>query len=192
MEVLFYFIFELFKIALLASIYAAIVLGVFIIIGKQKPNSLFNQVLQKKTQLWFFSAFIFSVLLFGIMFSHWGNHGLGDSARIPLAQVKAVRQTNSSLVYITASGYEMEVLNINEFAITDEYLFAKINSNRPAAINKEIAVWDLNTNEVAFLDQIGEIENLKIKYNITEPLYFADFQEQYIKHWNGWRFIFLP
>ena len=192
MEVLFHLLFELVKIAILASIYSTLLLLLFKRLGKYKPGSWFDTVSKKSIRLWFITGLVVSILLFVFMFSYWGNHGLGDSARIPVGHGKAVVQINGSMTYITATGYEMETLEINEFATTDNFLFAKISSDRPAATNKEIAIWDLNTNEVEFLDHFSDIETFKSKNNIKGRLLFQDFQNQYSKYWNGWRFWLLP
>ena len=192
MESLFHFVFELVKIAILASVYSILIVLLFRTLGKNKPNSWFNKVSKKKTRLWFLIGLIISIILSALMFSYWGDHGLGDNARIPVGHGKSVEQINGSTTYITAEGYEMETLDINEFAITDDYLFAKISSNRSAAINKEIAIWNLKTNAVEFLNHFSEIEGFKSKHNIKEQLAFQNFQSQYSKYWNGWRFWLLP
>ena len=192
MEVLFHFLFELIKVAILASIYSALILLLFKILGKFKSGSWFDRVYKMRIRLWFITGLIISILLFVFMFSYWGNHGLGDSARIPVGHGKAVDQINGSMTYITATGYEMETLDINEFATTNNFLFAKISSDRPAATNKEIAIWNLKTNEVQFLDHFSDIEAFKSRNNIKDQLLFQDFQNQYSKYWNGWRFWLIP
>ena len=192
MEVLFHFLFELVKITILAFIYSTLIMWIFWTLGKYKPDFWFYRVAKKKMLLWFITGLIISIALFVFMFSYWGDHGLGDSARIPVGHGKAVDQINGNMTYITASGYEMEKLEVNEFATTENFLFAKINSSISATTNKEIAIWDLKTNEVEFLDHFSDIETFKSKNNIKDQLLFQDFQSQYSKYWNGWRFWFLP
>jgi len=192
MEVLFHFLLELLKIAILASIYSTLLLLLFKTLGRYKPGSWFDRVSKKSIRLWFITGLIISILLFVFMFSYWGDHGLGDSARIPIGHGKAVDQVNGSMTYITAKGYEMETLDINEFATIDNFLFAKISSNRPAATNKEIAIWDLKTNQVEFLEHFSDLEAFKSKNSIKNQLLFQDFQYQYSIYWNGWRFWLLP
>ena len=82
--VLFHFIFELVKISILGCIYATLTLVTFKIIGRFKPESWFDIVSRKKLRLWFLSGLIASFGLFGFMFTYWGDHGLGDWARIPI------------------------------------------------------------------------------------------------------------
>lgn len=192
MEVLFHFLFELVKIAILAAIYAALTTVLLGTLGKYKPGSWFDRISKKKMRLWFMSGLTISCLLFVFMFSYWGNHGLGDSASIPIGHGKTVDQINGSMTYITPAGYEMETLDIIEFTTTDEFLFAKLSSNRPAATNKEIAIWNLKTNQVEFLDHYSDLEIFKNKNNIQAQLAFQDFQAHYSKYWDGWRFWLLP
>jgi hypothetical protein len=191
MEVLFHFIFELFKIAILASVYSTIILLTIKSIGKRKPNSWFDKVSQKRIKCWLISGLIISVALFAFMFSYWGDHGLGDSARIPIGHGKAVDQINGNSTYIRAKGFEYETLDINEYATSDDFLFAKISSHRPEEKNSEIAVWNLKTNDVIFLEHFSDIDKFKIDNKITEPLTFQDFQKHYSKYWNTWRFWLL-
>ncbi len=191
MEVLFHFLFELVKIAILAAIYAALITLLLGALGKYKPGSWFDRIAKKKMRLWFMSGLTISCVLFVFMFSYWGNHGLGDSAKIPIGNGKTVDQING-MTFITPAGYEMETLDIHEFTTTDGFLFAKISSNRPAAVNKEIAIWNLKTNQVEFLDHYSDLEILKTKNNMQAELTFQDFQGHYSKYWNGWRFWLLP
>lgn len=192
MEVLFHFIFELVKIAILSSVYATFTVLLFITIAKYKPNTWFEKVANKKIGLWFISGLIISLALLRFLFSYWGDHGLGDSARIPVGHGKAVNQINGNMTYITANGYEMETLVIYKFATTDNFLFAEISSDRPGAVGKEIAIWDLKTNEVEFLNHSSDIESFKNQNKIKDQLVFQDFQYQYHNYWSGWRFWLLP
>jgi hypothetical protein len=90
MEVLFHGIFELIKISILGCIYATLTLVTFIIIGHYKPDSWFDKVSKKKLRLWFLSGLFISVGLFLFMFTYFGDHGLGDSARVPVGHFKVV------------------------------------------------------------------------------------------------------
>jgi hypothetical protein len=192
MEALFHLIFELFKIVVLASVYSFIIFYFLHTLGRYFPGSWFYSVSQKKLRLWFLSCLVISIILFAFMFSYWGNHGLGDSARIPLGNGKAVEQINGAMTYITPTGYESETLTIDEFAVTKKYLFAKVTDAKTVPTVKEIAVWNLKTNGVEFLEHYSDIEIYKTKNKITEQLIFQSFGNHYASYWGGWRFWLLP
>jgi hypothetical protein len=192
MEALFHLIFELFKIVIIASVYSLIILCFLYSIGKYFPGSWFDKVSQKKLHIWFLNCLVISLLLFAFMFTYWGDHGLGDSARIPLGQGKAVGQINGAMTYITPISYESETLTIEEFAVTKKYLFAKVTDSRTIPSAKEIAVWNLKTNGVEFLEHYSDIEIFKTKNKITEQLIFLSFGNHYAVYWGGWRFWLLP
>lgn len=192
MEALFHLLFELFKIVVIASVYSLIILFSLHSIGMYFPGSWFNRAAQKKFRLWFLCCLVISLLLFAFMFTYWGDHGLGDSARIPLGNGKAVEQINGTMTYITPAGYESEALTIDEFALTKKYLFAKAADAVTVPSAKEIAVWDLKTNEVWLLENYSDIEIFKTKNKITDELIFQSFENHYMAYWGGWRFWLLP
>lgn len=79
MEVLFHFIFQLIKIGILASIYASILIGIILIVGKFKKTEYLERVKLEKGKSWFSFGFLISIGLFIFSFTYWGgNHGLGD------------------------------------------------------------------------------------------------------------------
>ena len=86
MEVLGHFIFELLKITFLGFVYSTVLYYIFKIIPENKKP----QPLKSKKILW---LFISSFLLF-YMFTPYGNHGRGDSARIPISYTKEINNIN--------------------------------------------------------------------------------------------------
>ncbi|GAB4024088.1 hypothetical protein [Spirosoma gilvum] len=182
MDVLFHFIFTLFKIAILASLYATVVWLTVYLTGKINPDSWFGRV--PKAKLWLRSGLIVSLFLFVNLFSYWGDHGLGDNARIPIGHGKSVGQINGAQTYITPSGYDHEMLEIKKYAVTDSFLFAKAPRDTWEQ-RGEVIVWDLQTDEVAFLKYSSEIDSYKAKNKIDEPLEFLDFAGHYSNYWSG-------
>ena len=96
MEVLFHFIFELIKISILACIYGSLIRLVAIIIGRHNPESWFSRVPNKKVSFWYLYTRIIFVCLFCFMFTHYGDHGLGDHARIPISHWREIEQINGN------------------------------------------------------------------------------------------------
>lgn len=171
MAVLIHFIFSLVKIAIQASIYATIVVLFVTLIAQKKVN--------QKKRIWFVCGAVISFGLFLFMFSHWGDHGLGDSARIPLAHGREVNQADGSWTYITPEGYEYEVLSIKQFSFNQEYLVGQVEEPQIA----KYAIWDLANNKVEFTNA------LETKYSLN--LNFQDFYKHYQEYWGGWRFWLL-
>ncbi|MTI20555.1 hypothetical protein E1176_05945 [Fulvivirga sp. RKSG066] len=169
MAVLFHFVFTLFKIAVLASIYALLITSIIRMVTHIKVS---------KTKLWACSGAVISLALFIYMFTHWGDHGLGDYARIPLNHGKAVQQGDGTWTYITPKDYEHEVLVLNQFTFTDDYLIGTIDDPKV----KKYAIWNLSTNEVVFKDSIPQ-------KNFDSQL--RDFYSHYKDYWGGWRFWLL-
>jgi hypothetical protein len=118
MDVLFHFIFELIKISILGCIYATLTLLTFKIIGHYKPDSWFDKVSKKKLRLWFLSGLVISVGLFFFMFTYFGDHGLGDSAKVPIGHFKVARQINGIDTYLQNS--KGDQLGIKNFTFDND------------------------------------------------------------------------
>ena len=67
--------------------------------------SLADKILNKRFKFWLLSAIGFSITLLIISSTHWANHGLGDTSRIPVSNGKAIYQMNGNQTYITDIQY---------------------------------------------------------------------------------------
>lgn len=189
MEVLFHFIFELIKISILGTIYATLTYLTILIIGKFKPESWFGQVSNKKLKLWFLSGLIISVGLFVFMLTYWGDHGLGDSTRVPIGHFKAVKGINSNNAYIEKEKYNQ--LEIKSFAYDNDNLYAETQRDFNGE-KGDFVVWNLRTDEWTFYENKEEYLTVAENHNYPKPEEFQNFFEHYNRHWNGWRFWLLP
>ena len=100
MEVLIHLVIELAKISILGCIYATLILIIIKIIANNKPNSWFGRLSRKKLRLWCLSGLFISGGLFFFMFTNFGDHGLGDSARIPVGHWRAIQEVNGTQAYL--------------------------------------------------------------------------------------------
>ncbi len=192
METLFHFVFELIKVSILGGFYSALVLGVFKLIAHYYPNSHFGKFVRNETKLWFRTSLLISLGLCIFMFTYWGDHGLGDSARIPIGFGREVNQIDASSTFIQPRGYEFETLSINEFAVTKHYLITYVESEPVSNLQHQIAVWDLKTNQVHFFKNSETLESFS-KANILNGQHESkDFRKHYNEFWDGWRFWLLP
>ena len=188
MEVLAHFIFELIKISILGSFYAVLTLGTFKIIGHYNPDSWFESVSKKKMRLWFTSGLIISIVLFFFMFTHYGDHGLGDSARIPLRHQREIQEINGSEAYVKDKG--IKALPIDKFIIAHDFVYGLTDANEN--YDGKYFVYDLADNRVhTFEQEHGYLNFLTVKDLDTRPDY-KDFSYYYRQYWSGWRFWALP
>ena len=191
MEVLFHFIFQLIKIGILASIYSSILIGILLIIGKFKSNAFLKRVKTKKRKYWFLFGFLISIGLFIFSFTYWGNHGLGDSARIPIGNFKEVGETNGINAYIEPHNYQYGAMNVHSFIKSNNYLVGKTEVS-PVDRPKPFFSWDLSTDEITFYDSEKEYDAFADKNRLPKKSEFKTFHESYREYWSGIRFMLLP
>lgn len=188
--VLFHFIFELIKISILGCIYATFILIIFKIVAVYKPKSWFNKTSQQKLKLWFNSGMLTSILLICFMFTFWGNHGLGDSARIPITYGVEIIQFDGNYTYLQLNGNQV-LDEIKKFAITDEYILGK-RGNAFIGDDEVFFIYKKEDNSInTFANEKSYINHLKEK-KISIPVLYQDFFYYYDEYWNGWRFWLLP
>lgn len=187
---LFHLIFELIKISILSCVYASLILLIFKIIAKYKPNSWFESVSKKKFKLWFSSGLCLSFFLFFFMFTYFGDHGLGDIARIPVGHSKAIQEVDGVQAYIQEEG-PISMLGIDRFKITDDFLYGFISKGNEN-YEGSYFVYDLANNTVKTFEKESDFINLlKIK-NLDRKTDYKDFGYYYNQYWLGWRFWLLP
>ena len=187
MEVLFHFIFELVKIAILASIYALILLFIFRQINKSNSESWFQKATSNKKRFWFITGAIISFLLFGWMFTYWGNHGLGDSARIPIGNNKEIEQINGTWSFISPNGHEFEKYSIHSYAVSGDFCAGRTKANA-----EQYFIWNLETNNIETVNTIKEYEMKANDLNLPPINEFVEFWDGYKNYWSGWRLWLLP
>ena len=186
MEVLFHGIFTIIKLAILGSIYATILLIVFRLVAKLKQDSWANKVSKKKIRFWFLSGATCSILLVIIANTHWGSHGLGDFATIPLRHGQNVNQINGTQAFIRVQ-YQYGELQIGDFAKTSTYL---VGETEVSTVDdpEDYFAWNLNSNEVEYFSTKEEYITFADKNNLPSPSEFKSFWEHYQDYWGGWRF----
>lgn len=193
MEVLFHFIFEIIKISIQASIYATLIFFIIKFISKYKPNSWFERVYKNKIKLWFLSGLTISLTLFVFMFSYWGNHGLGDSPRIPIGGGLVVDNTNwTEYSYIeglkTVDNIDVEM---TKFKVVDNKLIGNLDSWFYEFENSYF-IYDLNQYEMKEFRNKNKLNDYLVANNLPLSEKLMTFEENYRNYWSGWRFWLLP
>nr|WP_321237495.1 hypothetical protein [uncultured Psychroserpens sp.] len=191
MEALFHFIFQLIKIGILASIYSVVLIGILLMVRKLKPTEFLERVKTEKKKYWFVFGLLISIGLFIFSFTYWGNHGLGDSARIPIGNFKEVGETNGINAYIEPDNYEYGAMNVNSFIKHNNYLVGKTEVS-PVDRPKPFFSWNLSKDEITFYDSEKEYNSFADKNKFPKISEFKTFRERYKEYWNGIRFWLLP
>ena len=189
MEAGFHFIFEIFKISILASLYASVLLLLFRAIAKRRPGTWIDLISKRKILFWFSSGFIISMLLGLFMFTYWGDHGLGDSCWIPIGHNKKVGQIDGMGGYAdTDSGQ----INLGSFVYDADRLYASIDNYRGDNKQDWYLIWDLYSGKINLFSSKKEYVKRAKKLSYPMPETFLSYDDQYNKYWNGWRFWLLP
>ncbi|WMJ72242.1 hypothetical protein RCC89_19660 [Cytophagaceae bacterium ABcell3] len=188
---LIHLIITLFKITILAIIYATLTLLIFKLIAKFQPNSWFDRITRKKFKFWFISGFIISGGLFWFMFSHFGKHGFGDSARIPIGHFRSIQEIDGIQAYIQDVENGVYALDINKFYITDDFVYG-ITGSHYENYNGGYFLYDLDKNKVRTFELIDDYKNELIKIGLEPNVEYKEFNYYYKQYWNGWRFWLLP
>ena len=187
---LFHLIFELIKISILSSIYSILILLIFKIIAHYKPNSWFDRVSKKKLKFWFISGLCLSIFLFYFMFSHFGDHGLGDSARIPIGHGKAIQEVDGIQAYIQDEG-PISMIEIDSFKISDDFVYGFI-TNGNENYEGSYFIYNLENNSIKTYTLESDYTNALRKEELDENTKYEDFKYYYSEYWHGWRFWLLP
>ena len=192
MEVLFHFVFELIKISILGCLYATIIIFLLELILKFKPNEWIERILYRKKRAWFVIGFLFSISLFIFLFSYWGNHGLGDSARIPIGYGKEISNTNWTK-YANFNGIKSldgNDIYTTKFKIDKNILCGNYDSDFYDYKNRYF-VYNLELNQLTEFKSEAEYNNYADKNGISKTNQFLTFEDNYENYWNGWRFWLL-
>lgn len=193
MEALFHFIFELIKISILGCIYATLTLLTFKLIGRYKPDSWFARVSKKKLRLWFLSGLILSVGLFFYMFTYYGDHGLGDGPKIPIGHGIVVDNTNwNEYGYIKGIKTSDKIdIEMTKFIVVDNKLIGNLDSWFYDFQNSYF-IYDLKTKEMNEFKTKAEFDTFTKENKLPTSDGLLTFEDNYRKHWGGWRFWLLP
>lgn len=184
MTVLFHFMFECIKIILLSTFYTTLVL---LLLSKGDYKYVILQV-KRLIQLKYVNKIHFSIclLLFVYMFTYYGDHGLGDYARIPLGYKKNIERIDSTTLIKTKKKTHF----VHKFYKQNHLVFIQA---QPGPLTKQVQyylVWNLKTDTFKTFESpefLTEFYNSSFNLNA-----FKTFWENYSDYWHGWRFWLLP
>lgn len=188
MEVLFHFVFELIKISILASVYSIIILLAFRLVGSLKINNWFDRVSKRKILFFLITGASIWIVLFVFMFTYWGDHGLGDSSKIPVGHYKVIN-CGSLIPYVTVDNNEQ--IHFKTFTYDSEKLYAS-SPVKSDGTEYAFLVYDFVKDEVQFYNTNEEYLIAAKILGYPEPDKFENFRRHYHKYWNWWKFCLLP
>ena len=193
MEVIFHFIFQLIKIAILASIYATLLMLILLIVGKYKSTEFLKSLKTKKIQYWFSFGFFISIALFVFSFTYWGNHGLGDGPIIPIGHFVTIENTNwTEYGYLkgqkTSDGVDIET---TKFKVVSNKLCGNLKSWFYDFENS-FFVLNLKTDIITEFKTESEFNEYAERNNLPKANQLLSFEDNYRERWGGLRVLFLP
>jgi len=191
MEALINFIFQLIKIAIITPIYSILLIGILLIVRKIKSTQYLERVKNEKKKHWMIYCVLISMGLLAYSFTYWGDHGLGDSARIPVGNFKEVGQTNSIYAYIEPENYPYGAMFVHSFMKSGNYLTGK-TATSPVDKPKPFFSWNLSEDKIVFFDSETEYNSFADKNRLPKTAEFKTFRESYTEHWGGMKFWLLP
>jgi amino acid transporter len=189
MEVLGHFIFELLKIIILGFFYSTILYFIYKKLPENNKPEWIKKLLKSKRILWIF----ISLILLFYMFTPYGNHGLGDSARIPISFNKEISNTNwdeyGRLNEIKSS--EGNDIELTKFKIENNMICGNLKSGFYDYINSYF-IYDLNAEKLQEFKSEKEYNEFATNINLPKSNELKSFEENYSEYWSGWRFFLLP
>ncbi|WP_201982811.1 hypothetical protein [Hymenobacter rubidus] len=183
MEYAFGLFFTLLKVAVQASIYATLVLVLTRIWAGFSPDSRLIEYLSNGKRLWWRSGFAASIALLLLANTPWGDHGLGDYARIPLGHGLAMEQINGTMAYFEPVT-TIDQPEIISYQVANGVLCAKADKNLYFTYDLALKRYQI------FADSTAYNSNAK---NLSLPTtsQFESFNRHYARYWGGWRFWLL-
>jgi hypothetical protein len=186
-EFLFHFIFTLIKIALQASVYATILLFLVAAYAGFYPHSALARASTRPKRFWWLGGFCISAALLLFSFTYWGNHGLGDYARIPLGHGEAMEEINGMEAYFEAEvplKLSADRPFIESFQVADDVLCGQAN-------DKSFFTYDLVTKQQRSFSDASEYATYAAQHSLPAVSELKPFGKQYSDYWGGWRFWLL-
>ncbi|QEM09438.1 hypothetical protein [Mucilaginibacter rubeus] len=177
MTALFHFLFVVLKSYLLALIYAPIVWFLWVLILKARKKYTgfkWSRVFKVYT--------VVALLLIVFSFTYYGDHGLGDSSRIPLGHGEAILENDQSAYFEPKD--KSEQIHVKVFALKGDNLCMAVDSG--------YKVYNLKTKGVVNFSEGQMYDAFAFSYGLPLSLQLRGFRPQYDEYWNGWRFWLLP
>lgn len=180
---MFHFVFTLFKIAVLASAYATMLVVLVAVGGAFRPHGVVARVSARPQRLWKRTRLVVALLLFVFSFTHWGNHGLGDMARIPLNHYGSMVEINGLAAYFEADRSAIE-RNVTAYQVVRDTLCAQSDDDTHF-------IYDLESGHYQLFSSRPAYNAYARQHGLPRSQQLAPFRDHYSRYWSGWRFWLL-
>jgi hypothetical protein len=189
MEASGHFIFVLIKILILGFIYSSIIYFLHTLISNWLKWNWIKNIKISRIFLWLYISFFLLIY----MFTPYGNHGLGDSARIPISftkEISNVNWTEFARINNVKSNEENEI-EMTKFKIIDKIVCGNLNSSFYSYTNS-FFIYNSNSEKLIEFNSQKEYDFFATQNNLPNSNELISFEENYRNYWSGWRFLFLP
>lgn len=189
MESLGHFLFELIKITILGFIYATILYYIYNLIPENKKPEWIKRWLKNKKRLWL----SISLFLLFYMFTPYGYHGLGDSARIPISFTKEISNINWTKYaqLDNIKSIEDNDIYLTRFKIVNKTLCGNLDSDFFSYQN-DYFVYDIDSEKLEEFQTETDYNKFAESKKLPKSHELKSFEENYNEYWSGWRFFLLP
>ncbi|MGH1337722.1 MAG: hypothetical protein ACRBFS_16500 [Aureispira sp.] len=176
----------LIKISILSIAYTGIVtLAISCINVLEKWTFLQKLIDQKDAMVWILRVSLFIVLFF-FSFSYWGNHGMGDSARVPIGYGQAMNNIDGQWTYFHLNeNREQPMIRVEKFAVQEHQLSILQEDGQYLVIHLQTLERNSYSNRATY-------NRFADNNNLANSSAFKDFSTHYQAYWKGWRFYLLP
>ena len=130
--------------------------------------------------------------MFSFLFSFWGNHELGDGARIPIGYEKDISNTNGA-EYAHIKGIQSQDGNdiyTTKFKIYGNEVCGNYESDFFDYSNAYF-IYHLETDLLIEFRTENEYNIYALKNELPKTNEFLSFDDNYENYWFGWRFWLL-
>jgi hypothetical protein len=183
MEFLFHFVFTLVKISLQASLYALLLLLLARLYARYDADSSVARICRNASRFWWGSGAMVSGVLFLYSLTYWGDHGLGDYARIPLGCDAAIEQINGTMAYFEPVA-TMDQPEVVAYQLADDILCAQ-------ADDTSYFIYDLSFRRYQTFIGRPAYDAYAHSHGLPLASRFESFHKHYHRYWGGWRFWLL-
>lgn len=189
MEYIVGFVLALFKIALQATAYATILLWIVSLISR-KVLIIRNLIVNiDGWEFWQCGFVVVYVGLFLFSLTYWGDHGLGDSVRLPLGYGEEIVELNGTETLFEGKAPFMVsdmggAQSVNRFQVTDETLCGQ-------AERTSYFTYNMATKTSRVFADAQAYSAYAASHGLPPSEDFQPFWKHYQRYWGGWRFWLL-
>ena len=190
MFALFGLAFELIKISILTVIYSLLLL----FLSRLTKFIRNNNVLYRSTKnILKFCLLVGPFIFLGLsvfLFTHYGNHGLGDDSRVPINYGQTISNIDDRFTFFNATPDSQ--VAISNYIIKENKIFANGVNEDENSSDSIYIVYDLITKKLTQFKTKKQYSDYAAKNSYPSINEFYDFGKHYDEYWNRWRFWLLP